>query len=263
MGQVGLMGKCPLNPQSLLSPTTSKANFFALSFVISSLFRNFADKRTLFLNKMNEDKNFLRQDNNYRTLKAFQKAECIYDVTFFFAHKFLKSGDRTIDQMIQAARSGKQNLAEGNIDGITSREMELKLTNVNRASLHELLLDYEDYLRVRGLEQWAYDDPRCIQTRAFCKEHLDSAIYREKIQERSDETIANIAITLIHQCDVLIRGLIEWKKRDFIEKGGIKEEMYRARKDWQNRNGMNGASGVNGQTPNQPVKPTKPNNLKS
>lgn len=114
--------------------------------------------------------------------------------------------------------------------------MELKLTNVNRASLHELLLDYEDYLRVRGLEQWSYDDPRCIQTRAFCKTHLDSAIYREKIKERSDETIANIVITLIHQCDVLIRGLIEWKKRHFKENGGIKEEMYRARKDWMRRN---------------------------
>ena len=167
-----------------------------------------------------EDKDFLRQDNNYRSLKAFQKAECIYDVTYYFAHKYLKTSDRTIDQMVQAARSGKQNLAEGNIDGITSREIELKLTNVNRASLHELLLDYEDYLRVRGLEQWKYDDPRCVQTRTFCKTHLDSAVYREKIKERSDETIANIAITLIHQCDVLIRGLREWKKRDFKEKGG-------------------------------------------
>ena len=152
---------------------------------------------------MTEDKDFLRQDNNYRTLKAFQKAECIYDVTYYFANTFLKVGDRTIDQMVQAARSGKQNLAEGNIDGITSREMELKLTNVNRASLHELLLDYEDYLRVRGLEQWAYNDPRCVQTRTFCKDHLDSAIFREKIKERSDETIANIAITLIHQCESL------------------------------------------------------------
>ena len=101
---------------------------------------------------MNEDKDFLRQDNNYRALKAFQKAECIYDVTYYFAHTYLKAGDRTIDQMVQAARSGKQNLAEGNIDGVTSREMEIKLTNVNRTSLHELLLDYEDYLRVRGLE---------------------------------------------------------------------------------------------------------------
>jgi len=227
---------------------------------------------------MDEDKNFLRQDNNYRSLKAFQKAECIYDVTFYFAHKFLKTGDRTIDQMVQSARSGKQNLAEGNIDGITSREMELKLTNVNRASLHELQLDYEDYLRVRGLEQWKYNDPRCMKTRSFCKNHLNSAVYREKIKERSDETIANIAITLIHQCDVLIRGLIEWKKREFKEKGGIKEEMYRARKDWQKRNGRNGQNGrngsngsngrngsngqdgTNGQQPNDPNDPNDPNN---
>ena len=237
---------------------------------------------------MEDDKDFLRQDNNYRTLKAFQKAECIYDVTYYFANKYLKVGDRTVDQMVQAARSGKQNLAEGNIDGITSREMELTLTNVNRASLHELLLDYEDYLRVRGLEQWDYDDPRCVQTRAFCKAHLDSAIYREKIKERSDETIANIAITLIHQCDVLIKGLIEWKKRDFLEKGGIKEEMYKARKDWQKRNGaygnipyegngygggnenngQHGCNGANGQTgardtkPIQPIRPIDPNKQK-
>ncbi|MCR5039135.1 MAG: four helix bundle suffix domain-containing protein [Bacteroidales bacterium] len=185
---------------------------------------------------MKENKEFIRQDAGYRTLKAFQKAECIYDITFFFANKFLKKGDRTIDQMVQAARSGKQNLAEGNVDGVTSREMELKLLNVNRASLHELLLDYEDYLRVRGLEQWSYSDPRCVQTRQFCKNHLDSAIYREKIKVRSDETIANIAITLIHQCDVLLRGLIEWKKRDFIKRGGIKEEMYKARVEWMKKN---------------------------
>ncbi len=193
------------------------------------------------------DRDFIRQDNNYRTLKAFQKAECVYDVTYFFANKFLQKGDRTIDQMVQAARSGKQNLAEGNIDGVTSKEMEIKLTNVNRASLHELLLDYEDYLRVRGLEQWPYDDPRCVQTRAFCKKHLDSAVYREKIKDRTDETIANIAITLIHQCDVLIRGLIEWQKRDFLENGGIKEEMYRARKAYRDNNGFNGQNGSNGQ----------------
>ncbi|MBQ6743102.1 MAG: four helix bundle suffix domain-containing protein [Bacteroidales bacterium] len=193
------------------------------------------------------DREFLRQDNNYRTLKAFQKAECVYDVTYYFANKFLAKGDRTIDQMVQAARSGKQNLAEGNIDGVTSKEMEIKLTNVNRASLHELLLDYEDYLRVRGLEQWPYDDPRCVQTREFCKRHLDSAVYREKIKDRSDETIANIAITLIHQCDVLIRGLIEWQKRNFLENGGIKEEMYRARKAYRDSNGFNGQDRFNGQ----------------
>ena len=192
------------------------------------------------------DRDFIRQDNNYRTLKAFQKAECIYDVTYYFANKFLAKGDRTIDQMVQAARSGKQNLAEGNIDGVTSKEMELKLTNVNRASLHELLLDYEDYLRVRDLEQWSYNDPRCIQTREFCKRHLESAVYREKIKDRSDETIANIAITLIHQCDVLIKGLIEWQKKNFLENGGIKEEMYRARKAYRDNNGVNGQNGLMG-----------------
>ena len=192
------------------------------------------------------NKEFIRQDNNYRTLKAFQKAECIYDVTYYFANKFLTKGDRTIDQMVQAARSGKQNLAEGNIDGVTSKEMEIKLTNVNRASLHELLLDYEDYLRVRGLEQWSFNDPRCVQTREFCKRHLDSAVYREKIKDRSDETIANIAITLIHQCDVLIKGLIEWQKKNFLENGGIKEEMYRARKAYRDSHGFNGQNGFNG-----------------
>lgn len=193
-----------------------------------------------------DSKNFIRQDNNYRTLKAFQKAECVYDVTYYFANKFLTKGDRTIDQMVQAARSGKQNLAEGNIDGVTSKEMEIKLTNVNRASLHELLLDYEDYLRVRGLEQWTFNDPRCVQTREFCKRHLDSTVYREKIKDRTDETIANIAITLIHQCDVLIKGLIEWQKKNFLENGGIKEEMYRARKAYRDSHGFNGQNGFNG-----------------
>lgn len=192
------------------------------------------------------NKEFIRQDNNYRTLKAFQKAECVYDVTYYFANKFLTKGDRTIDQMVQAARSGKQNLAEGNIDGVTSKEMEIKLTNVNRASLHELLLDYEDYLRVRGLEQWSFNDPRCVQTREFCKRHLDSTVYREKIKDRSDETIANIAITLIHQCDVLIKGLIEWQKKNFLENGGIKEELYRARKAYRDSHGFNGQNGFNG-----------------
>ena len=83
-------------------------------------------------------------------------------------------------------------------------------------------------------------------TRAFCKKHLDSAVYREKIKDRSDETIANIAITLIHQCDVLIKGLIEWQKKNFLENGGIKEEMYRARKAYRDNNGFNGQNGSNG-----------------
>lgn len=191
------------------------------------------------------ERQFIDQRGDYHSLKAYKKAECIYDITFFFAHRYLKEGDRTIDQMVQAARSGKQNLAEGYIDGITSKEMAIKLINVNRASLHELLLDYEDYLRVRELEKWAFDDDRCRRTRAFCREHLDSSVYREAIKVRSDETIANIAITLIHQEDVLLRGLIEWLKRDFLTHGGIREEMYRARTQYR-RSGTNGSNGLNG-----------------
>ena len=179
---------------------------------------------------MEKDSNFIRQDIDYEKLKAYQKAECIYDITYYFAHKYLEKGDRTVDQMIQAARSGKQNIIEGSVDGITSREMEIKLLNVARGSLHELLKDYNDYLRVRNLEIWSKDDPRCIKTRRFCAKHSESAIYREKIKSRSDETIANIAITLIMQCDVFLKGLIEMKKRQFLERGGIREEMARERR---------------------------------
>ena len=199
---------------------------------------------------------FLDQRGDYHSLIAFKKAECIYDITYHFAHRFLKIGDRTIDQMVQAARSGKQNLAEGYIDGVTSMEMMIKLINVNRGSLHELCLDYEDYLRVRNLQQWSYEDPRCRQTRAFCRTHLDSAVYREQIPSRSDETIANIAITLIHQEDVLLKGYIEWLKRKFLANGGFKEQMYRARTQYRGYGGY----GVNGakKSPSAPQPPLPP-----
>ena len=205
---------------------------------------------------------FLDQRGDYHSLIAFKKAECIYDITYHFAHRFLKIGDRTIDQMVQAARSGKQNLAEGYIDGVTSMEMMIKLINVNRGSLHELCLDYEDYLRVRNLQQWSYDDPRCRQTRAFCRTHLDSAVYREQIPSRSDETIANIAITLIHQEDVLLKGYIEWLKRKFLANGGFKEQMYRARTQYRGYGGYGsyGANGANGvkRSPSAPQSPPPP-----
>lgn len=103
---------------------------------------------------------FLPLKGNYRNLIAFQKAECIYDVTYYFAHKYLAKGDRTIDQMIQAARSGRQNIAEGCTASTTSKETEIKLLNVAKASLQELLLDYEDYLRVRNLENGIYTPRR-------------------------------------------------------------------------------------------------------
>lgn len=95
--------------------------------------------------------NFIPQKGFYRNLRVYKVAEIIYDITYIFVRRFLQKGDRTADQMLQAARSGKQNIAEGSAAGSTSKETEIKLTNVAKASLQELLLDYEDYLRVRRL----------------------------------------------------------------------------------------------------------------
>ena len=178
---------------------------------------------------------FLKQKGNYRNLIAYQKAECIYDITYYFAHTYLAKGDRTIDQMIQAARSGKQNIAEGASASSTSAETEIKLINVARASLQELLLDYEDYLRVNNFEQWEYNTPIAQQARAACAAHNDSAYYRDAIAERKPETIANIAITLIHQTDVFLRKLIERLQQDFVKGGGIREQMTRARINYRNK----------------------------
>ena len=172
---------------------------------------------------------FLPKRGNYRGLIAYQKAECIYDITFYFAHTHLDKSDRTIDQMVQAARSGKQNIAEGSAASATSTETELKLINVARASLQELLVDYTDYLRVHALEQWAMDSEKARQARQVCSRHNDTAYYRTAIAERSAETIANIAITLIHQEDVLLRKLLQRLEDDFVRQGGIRERMYAAR----------------------------------
>lgn len=157
----------------------------------------------------------------------------MYDVTFYFAHHYLEKGDRTIDQMVQAARSGKQNIAEGAAAGNTSKETEIKLTNVAKASLQELLVDYEDFLRVRGLKQWQPDDARLAQTKRACVAHNDSEYYRKAMPERSAETIANIAITLIHQTDWLLNKLIEKLEIQFVENGGVKEQMTKARKEYR------------------------------
>lgn len=184
---------------------------------------------------MTENNTFLPIKGKYRDLIAFQKAECIYDITFYFAHRYLERGDRTIDQMIQAARSGKQNIAEGSCAGTTSRETEIKLLNVAAASLQELLVDWEDFLRVRGFEQWAIDSEKAMLTRRVCAKHSDSAYYRAAIRLRSPETIANICITLIHQTDVLLKHLIEASKQAFLCNGGVREEMTRARLEYRKK----------------------------
>lgn len=178
---------------------------------------------------MTQPQPFLPKKGNYKDLIAYQKAECVYDITFYFAHKYLQKGDRTIDQMVQAARSGKQNIAEGSAASSTSAETELKLMNVAKASLHELLVDYEDYLRVRGLEQWSLNDHRTKAAQQFCSKHNIGSDYIALIETRSDEPIANVAITLIHQTDVMLRKLIERLEKDFVEQGGIRERMTAAR----------------------------------
>ena len=186
-------------------------------------------------NTMREAGEFLPKKGNYRGLIVYQKAECIYDITFYFAHTYmLEHKDRTVDQMIQAARSGKQNIAEGCAAAATSAETELKLNGVARASMKELLTDYEDYLRTRGLTQWALHDPRTRQTQEFCKTHNVPADYTQDIDRRSDETIANIAITLLHQFDNMMGKYMARLQKDFVEQGGIREQMTAARLGYRN-----------------------------
>ena len=180
-------------------------------------------------------KTFLKQKGNYKDLIAFQKATCIYDVTYYFAHKFFYRGDRTIDQMVQAARSGKQNIAEGCSAGTTSSETEIKLINVAKASLQELLLDYEDYLRVNNLKQWPLNSKKNIEIRKMCYTNNDTSYYKVIILKSDSETIANIAITLIHQVDVLLRKLIDSLQDSFIKEGGIREQMSKARMDYKRK----------------------------
>lgn len=180
--------------------------------------------------------NFIPQKGFYRNLRVYKVAEIIYDITYIFVRRFLQKGDRTADQMLQAARSGKQNIAEGSAAGSTSKETEIKLTNVAKASLQELLLDYEDYLRVRRLTLWDKDSDKALQTRRVCQAHNESGFYRNAMEIRNDETVANICIILIHQADVMLHRLIERQKADFLREGGIREQMSEARRSQRKNN---------------------------
>jgi four helix bundle suffix protein len=167
---------------------------------------------------------------NYQELLSYQKSEVIYDLTFRFCEKHLKKGDRTIDQMVQAARSGKQNIVEGSKASGTSKEMEIKLTNVARASLEELLEDYRDYLRVRDLAIWEKDSKEAQYVRKLGnKSHTTYETYREFVDTRSAEVVANIAICLIHQANYLLDQQIRRLEKDFLNEGGLRERMTKAR----------------------------------
>ena len=190
---------------------------------------NGADRKPL------EPQPFLPKKGNYRGLLVYQKAECVYDLTFYFAHHyFVERKDRTIDQVVQAARSAKQNIAEGCAAASTSAETEIKLIGVARASMKETLEDFKDYLRTRHLEEWAVDDPRTRQTQEYCKKHNRPEDYMKDIEKRSPEALCNIAITLICQYDVMMGRLLDRLQKDFVEKGGIREQMTAARLGYRN-----------------------------
>jgi len=171
-----------------------------------------------------------------QTLLSFQKAEVVCDMTFRFAHKCLSRGDRTIDQMIQSARSGKQNILEGSKAATTSKETELKLTNVGRASLEELLADYRDYLRVRDLSQWPKDSKAARYVRELGRQTPQTfESYREFVETRPAEVIANIAICLIHQTNYLLDQQLKTLEKEFVEQGGLRERMTKARLNYRNQ----------------------------
>lgn len=181
---------------------------------------------------------------DYQTLLSYQKAEVVYEITFRFCQKFLKKGDRTIDQMVQAARSGKQNIIEGSKAATTSKESEIKLTNVARASQEELLEDYRDFLRVRDLPIWDKDSREARYVRDLSrKTPLTYEDFREFCETRPAETIANIAICLIHQTNYLLDQQLRRLEQDFLKDGGLRERMTRARlqvREQQRREGRKG-----------------------
>ena len=173
---------------------------------------------------------------DYQTLLSYQKAEVLYDLTFRFAHKYLGKGDRTVDQMIQSARSGKQNILEGSKGALTSKETEIKLTNVGRASLEELLADYRDYLRVRDHAIWDKDSKEALFVRQLGRKTPHTfELYREFVETRPPEVIANIAICLIHQTNYLIDQQLRRLEQDFLDQGGLRERMFKARLAHRNR----------------------------
>ena len=167
---------------------------------------------------------------DYQTLISYQKSEIAYQITYRFCERFLKRGDRTIDQMVQAARSGKQNIVEGSKAAPTSKEMEIKLTNVARASLEELLEDYRDFLKVRDLVVWEKDSREARYVRQLGRgKDVNYETYRVFVDTRSAEVIANITICVIHQANYLLDQQLKALAKNFLNEGGLRERMTKAR----------------------------------
>jgi len=178
----------------------------------------------------------------YRGLKSYQSAEIIYDATVAFCARFVDRRSRTTDQMVQAARSGKQNIAEGSQASGTSKKTELKLVSVARASLEELLLDYQDFLRQRSLALWAKDhaQAQAIRKLAYAR-NRSYGTYRTYVEQASPEVAANVLICLIHQANYLLDRQLRQLKEQFLAEGGFTERLYHARKRHRRSTGPGGS----------------------
>jgi four helix bundle suffix protein len=174
--------------------------------------------------------NFIPPHGGYEELLSFQKARVVYDGTVCFCGRFLQKRDRTVDQMVQAARSGKQNILEGCQASGTSKETEIKLINVARASLEELLEDYRDFLRVRKQKLWEKNSREALFVRRLgARKNRSYESYRTYIETRSAPVVANILICLIHQTNYLLDQQLRQLEQAFLKEGGLRERMTRAR----------------------------------
>lgn len=179
---------------------------------------------------MADDQRIIPPHGGYENLKSYQMAEIVYDATVKFCEHYLDRRSRTVDQMVQAARSGKQNIAEGSMVSGTSKKLELKLVGVARASLEELLNDYRDFLRQRGLLLWGKDHPRAKEVRALAHSPNRSyTTYMTYIEDSAPEVAANTVICIIHQANYLLDQQLRQLEAQFLQEGGITERMYRTR----------------------------------
>lgn len=174
----------------------------------------------------------------YQELQSFKMAEIVYDATVAFCNRFIDRRSRTHDQMVQAARSGRQNIAEGSMASGTSKKTELKLVGVARASLEELLLDYQDFLRQRGLRLWPKDHPRARSTRDLCyRKDRSYSTYRPYIESAPPEVAANTMVCLLHQTNFLLDRQLRSLEKGFLNEGGFTERLYRFRSEARRNKG--------------------------
>ncbi len=173
---------------------------------------------------------FIPPHGGYKNLLSYQKAQIVYDATVYFCDRFISRRSRTHDQMVQAARSGKQNIVEGSMASATSVESEIKLTNVARSSLEELLEDYRDFMRTHGIEEWDPTHPFAGRLKELNRQPNPTYDHFRKGIENSDPAICvNVIVGLIRVTTYLLDRQIRSQEQAFLKKGGIRERMTRAR----------------------------------